>query len=549
MTFDWQNSTRRHDRVERDNACSQPAREDLSRQVQRLYDNRDNSCRVPESADRFLPPYSNEPGERFAPADQSRFGGVVDQLRQHRTRLLLDASAPPEHRLAAVRELARAGTNNVTVRGNDGQPYKLRLETEPAGSREMVHLYLTGADGKEHTVLRGIANQKGEFEREQDKCGNAVGWYGAGAAQLQNILGSDSPDLQRRTVRGENLNSLRGRTPQIDPLDCRIDPGPFRRQERDPRYQPDPRDGQDSRYRQDPRDGQDPRYRPDPRDRQAPWCEPDQRIRDPRERQDPREQDPRYGHPYRQNPYERDPYHGRPYQQGPREYCDPRDQNPYNGGRPNPYNGWRRNPYDRPNNEEFAPPRDGSNERSGLRPFDQPSDQSGRQWLDRAAQDARNQTRQLVKTTAGIYLRSGMTVDADGSPRARQIDPDGQLNTSMRYADNKSVNAEVVPYMVLPGGAYQKYGVQLGDMVLVRNTDNGRMAVAVFADVGPRNKTGEGSMELAREMGLNPSPTKGGTSKASIEYLVLPNTHGTKPRNEQELMARIAEQRRRFGIG
>lgn len=543
MTFDWQNSTRRPDRVERDSACSEPAREDLSRQVQRLYDNRSNSCRVPETANRYLPPYQNEPGDRCAPGDQSRFGGVVDQLRQHRTRLLLDASAPPEHRLAAVRELARAGTNNVTVRGNDGQPYKLRLETEPAGSREMVHLYLTGADGKEHTVLRGVANQRGEFEREQDKCGNPVGWYGAGAARLQNIIGSDSPDLQRRTVRGEDLNSLRVRIPQIDPLDRRIDPGPFnRRQEQDPRYRPDPRDRQPPWCEPDPRDRPDPRYRPDPRDRQAPWCEPDSRDRqDPRYRPDPREQDPRYGHPYRQNPYERDPYYGRPYERDPRDYCDPRDRNRFNDG--------RRTPYDRPNNEEFTPPRDGTNERPSLRPFDQAPDQNGRQWLDRAAQDARNQTRQLVKTTAGIYLRSGMAVDADGSPRARQIDPDGQVNTSMRYADNKSVNAEVVPYMVLPGGAYQKYGVQLGDMVLVRNTDNGRMAVAVFADVGPRNKTGEGSMELAREMGLNPSPTKGGTSKASIEYLVLPNTHGTKPRNEQELLARIAEQRRRFGIG
>lgn len=460
MTIDSQNSVRRHERVERDGACAaDSARGDLSRQVQKLFDHPGNSSRMPETASRYLPPYANErdlnklaSAERGVPGEQSRFGGVVDQLRQHRTRLLLDASAPPEHRLAAVRELANAGTNNLTVKGNDGQPYKLRLETEKAGSREMVHMYLTGADGKEHTVLRGVADQKGEFTREQDKRGNQVGWYGSGAAQLQNILGSDSPDLQRRTVRGENLHSLKDRAPQIDPLDRRID-------------------------------------------------------------QVPRDQT-QNGDPHRQNPY----------------------------------NDNRRNPHHRQNNEQFAPPLDGRNERPVPRPLDQPSDQNGRQWLDRAALDARNQTRQLVQTTAGIYLRSGMTVDADGSPRARQIDPTGQVNTSMRYADNKSVNAEVVPYMVLPGGAYQKYGVKLGDMALVRNTDNGRMAVAVFADVGPRNKTGEGSMQLAREMGLNPSPTKGGTSKPSIEYLVLPNTHGTKPRNEQELMARIAEQRRKYGI-
>ncbi len=116
MTFDSPNTLRRNDRIERDNACSEPAREDLSRHVQKLFDEKLSSCCTPQSADRYLPPYSNEYWERGGAPDQSRFGGVVDQLRQHRTRLLLDASAPPEHRLAAVRELAHSGTGDVTIR-------------------------------------------------------------------------------------------------------------------------------------------------------------------------------------------------------------------------------------------------------------------------------------------------------------------------------------------------------------------------------------------------------------------------------------------------
>lgn len=470
MTLDLPNAARmnchneRSEAVQREQPVAGDPHGDLSRHVQRLFDERGNACRPCDSANRFLPDYqgADEPNSARAQArvqGPERSGGAQDQLQQHRKRLLLDGSASPEQRLAAVRELSNAGINNLTICGNDGQSYNLRLETEQAGSRQLIHLFVTGADGKEQTVLRGVAGQNGQFEREKDRCGNPVGWYGTGAAKLQSVVTADAPDTQRRTLRGAHLEDL---------------------------------------ARPDLRGREDQCVRP------GPYGPPD---------------------PYQRGPYERP----NPYQRGPYD-------------RPNPYDG--------PPDRQFAPPADGlDNPRLRQAPFDRALDQNGGQWLDRAAQDARGHARQLVQTTAGVYVRAGMAVDADGSPRARQIDPSGQVNTSMRYADNRSVNAEVVPYMVLPGGAYQRFGVQLGDMALVRNTDNGRMAIAVFADVGPRNKIGEGSIELARELGLNPSPTRGGTNKNSIEYLVLPNTHGPRPRNEQELLARIIEQRRRFGIG
>jgi len=87
---------------------------------------------------------------------------------------------------------------------------------------EAVHLYITCGDGKEHSVLSGIANQKGEFERQHDQFGNPIGWFGDGATQLQSMLSSDSPAMQRRTLRGEDLAVLRRRMPQNEPLDCRI---------------------------------------------------------------------------------------------------------------------------------------------------------------------------------------------------------------------------------------------------------------------------------------------------------------------------------------
>lgn len=129
-----------------------------------------------------------------------------------------------------------------------------------------------------------------------------------------------------------------------------------------------------------------------------------------------------------------------------------------------------------------------------------------------------------------VYFRAGMTIDADGSPRARQIDPTGQLNTSLRHRDGRSVNAETVPYFVLPGGQYKHLGIKLGDMAAVRY--NGKVAFAVFADVGPRHKLGEGSMALAQQLGINHNPRNGGV-RGGVEYMVFPGSGDGTPGDHQ----------------
>ncbi len=179
-----------------------------------------------------------------------------------------------------------------------------------------------------------------------------------------------------------------------------------------------------------------------------------------------------------------------------------------------------------------------------------PNDTSGASLskiMDDAQRAANNGVNQLIRTPQGVYMRARMDIDADGSPRARQIDPTGQTQTSMRYTDGSSVNAETVPYMVLPGGQYSQFGIKLGDMCLVRNKENGRVTVAVFADVGPRHKRGEGSMALAEELGINSSPTRGGMTKPNIEYLVLPGS-GYPAQNQQQLLDRIKAQKQRLGM-
>ncbi|MCC6979187.1 MAG: glycoside hydrolase family 75 protein [Candidatus Melainabacteria bacterium] len=142
----------------------------------------------------------------------------------------------------------------------------------------------------------------------------------------------------------------------------------------------------------------------------------------------------------------------------------------------------------------------------------------------------------LVNGRRPHYFRAGMTIDADGSPRARQIDPHGQLQTSLRYPGGGYVNAETVPYFVLPGGQYKHLGIKLGDIAAVRY--NGKVAFAVFADVGPRHKLGEGSIALAQELGIPASPRTGGV-RGGVEYMVFPGSGNGTP----------GDPRRNFALG
>lgn len=149
------------------------------------------------------------------------------------------------------------------------------------------------------------------------------------------------------------------------------------------------------------------------------------------------------------------------------------------------------------------------------------------QLFDGVAEKA-GYSRQITQVDDGtVYFRAGMAIDADGSPRATQIDPTGQSRTSLRYKGGASVNAEQTNYFVLPLERYQQYGVRLGDIAAVRYGDQVRFAV--FADVGPRQKLGEGSMALAASLGVNPNPRTGGTHKPVVEYIVFPGSGNGRP--------------------
>lgn len=157
--------------------------------------------------------------------------------------------------------------------------------------------------------------------------------------------------------------------------------------------------------------------------------------------------------------------------------------------------------------------------------------------------------KKLLKLPGGqLYIDADMDIDADGSPRAREIDPCagcGQLQTSLTYrgvsGQARFVNSEEVPYVVLPRGFFRSFGIELGDVAAVIH--KGKIEYAVFADVGPGNKIGEGSIKLAQSLGHDPFITRrdgsriiGRSIPREVLYIVFPGSRNSEitPQNVVE---------------
>ena len=104
----------------------------------------------------------------------------------------------------------------------------------------------------------------------------------------------------------------------------------------------------------------------------------------------------------------------------------------------------------------------------------------------------------FVLAGGALYYDSLLDLDSDGSKFAA-ADPTGQSGTSLTQPDGSPVDADTVPYIVLPGHFYQQFNIRMGDIAAVMF--NGLLEFAVFADVGPHNKIGEGSIALHRSLG------------------------------------------------
>jgi hypothetical protein len=172
----------------------------------------------------------------------------------------------------------------------------------------------------------------------------------------------------------------------------------------------------------------------------------------------------------------------------------------------------------------------------------------------------------VVTGDGGILFAAGMTIDADGAPNAyaphdRGLDYTSNArgakgwvalvtNASGRPIIQKSgpysgyyisttsleqrnvrdvhnprryIDATKVPYIALPPDFARTFDIHLGDLAVVVNQANGRSAYAIFADVGPNGRIGEGSIALANALRIPANPRYDGVEDG-ITYLVFPGS-------------------------
>jgi hypothetical protein len=193
---------------------------------------------------------------------------------------------------------------------------------------------------------------------------------------------------------------------------------------------------------------------------------------------------------------------------------------------------------------------------------------------------------------AAIVFRSGMTIDVDGAPKAYHPRDAGALNRlthaghagrwwalvtrdgqpllqgpddpapgyylSMTSLQNSAfaetdprryLDASTIPYVALPK-AVANSGVRLGDLVAVVNENNGKVAYAIYADQGPKDRLGEGSLYLANQLRNIPLPDAEGTRQSlprRIVYVLFPGSGNGKPKTREQISAVGAKLFERWG--
>jgi hypothetical protein len=118
----------------------------------------------------------------------------------------------------------------------------------------------------------------------------------------------------------------------------------------------------------------------------------------------------------------------------------------------------------------------------------------------------------------GVRFTTGMTIDTDGAGSSHG---DRTHLRSTSYANGR-LNADHTNFVALSPGWARAHGLHLGDVVAVKY--HGKVAFAIYGDNYAGNRAhGEGSYRLARELGINPDPNRGGAS-GGVEYIAYPGS-------------------------
>jgi len=142
--------------------------------------------------------------------------------------------------------------------------------------------------------------------------------------------------------------------------------------------------------------------------------------------------------------------------------------------------------------------------------------------------DETSATIAVCDKNGAVFWKGDMDVDCDGLSTSKcnsSTDPWYQNDTAFHQSNGQPLNAETLPYVVVPSSSsiwnYKNYGVQGGSVVAV--IYNNKVLYAVVGDTGPTNIIGEASYATAKALGIDPNPETGGTD-SGVTYIVFKNS-------------------------
>lgn len=171
-----------------------------------------------------------------------------------------------------------------------------------------------------------------------------------------------------------------------------------------------------------------------------------------------------------------------------------------------------------------------------------PDSRSGLDNLDNALRNPKVRDGRWVGVVCndmGVPVVQGPSDPAPGfyvSPTSLCDRSRGQRDP-LRYVD-----AETVPYVTTTRDML-RLGARLGDVGVV--TYGAASCCVVVADAGPH--PGEGSIALARELGIPSSPRNGGLSAPAVSYCVFRDSARGWPRSREDVSAAALAALERWG--
>ncbi|AXG76441.1 glycoside hydrolase family 75 protein [Streptomyces paludis] len=150
----------------------------------------------------------------------------------------------------------------------------------------------------------------------------------------------------------------------------------------------------------------------------------------------------------------------------------------------------------------------------------------------------------VCDANGAVFFKADMDIDCDGQITERcnlDTDPYFQNSTAYTESDGRTLNAETLPYIVVPMPSeiwnYRASGIRGGSVAAVIHAN--KVVYAVVGDTGPPGIIGEASYAAARALGIQADPFGGGVP-SGVTYIVFKNAK-VSPLEDPGAAARLGD--------